>query len=162
MINLFNKWYRKNKDKLPGIFFIILFTYISTKLLDYLTTWAGNNGSRSFVKLINYKVNIPVLLLVIGIVMVYLISRFRFNAILKRRSLKILSAKYGANDSYVDITEELNKAVVDNKLAILISNEIAGDPIPGIRKVATVHYEYNGKKENINKNEMEVLVLPVD
>jgi hypothetical protein len=160
MIKFINKWYGKNKNKLPGIAFIIIFTYIATKLLDAATTWAGHNGSQSLIKVLNTKIDIPITPLVIGAAILYSILSYRLKNSIKSRKLKIIKARYGVNDSYVDITEELNKAVIDNKLAILISNEIAGDPFPGTRKVATVHYEYDNKKRNINKNESEVLVLP--
>jgi hypothetical protein len=59
--------------------------------------------------------------------------------------LKIISAYYGKNDKYYDITETLNKQLIDNKLVIIATNKIAGDPIPGVPKELNVVYSFNNE-----------------
>ena len=50
--------------------------------------------------------------------------------------MRIIKATYGG----ADCTKELSKRVVDNKLALMVSNSIIGDPLIGIRKELVVEW----------------------
>ena len=56
------------------------------------------------------------------------------------KELSIISAKYGALDRWIDVTEKVREQIDDNTLEITVSNAIAGDPIYGVAK--TLHLEY--------------------
>lgn len=157
-----NKWYIKHKDHLLWVFIFFLIFYFIGKILDYITPRLAESGLHIFTRINNLHIAIPADSLVIGAAVIYVILKYRLETSINKNRLKILSAKYGANNSFIGITDELNKAVRDNKLVMLVSNDIGGDPIPGVRKVATIHYEYNGKKHNININESEPLILPTN
>ena len=70
--------------------------------------------------------------------------------------LEIVDAKYGIEGHFVDVTEILNKMIVNNKLAIIASNELAGDPIEGTVKELKIKYKINNyetKELSIVENE---------
>jgi hypothetical protein len=60
-------------------------------------------------------------------------------------NLKIIKATYGSGETFLDITDQLNKLVNKGKLKIVLNNDIAGDPTPGSVKVGKIKYELNGK-----------------
>jgi hypothetical protein len=57
--------------------------------------------------------------------------------------LTIISAKYGANESFVDITDKIKKMIQGNILIISATNEIVGDPIVGVVKKMILTYHYD-------------------
>lgn len=77
-----------------------------------------------------------------------------------RTSLRILTAEYGAEGKFIDITNYLNKKIENNHLKIKITNEIAGDPIPGKFKKAKIRYSFGNEIQDIIINENEDLELP--
>jgi hypothetical protein len=60
------------------------------------------------------------------------------------KALSILSAKYGAEESYYDVTDKLKRMIEGNILVITASNDIAGDPIKDVRKKLILSYKYDG------------------
>ena len=73
-----------------------------------------------------------------------------------KNKLVIIDAKYGFNDKYFDVTDKLNQMIIDNKLAILSSNELAGDPIFGVPKELRIKYRFNvyeQREEIVKENE---------
>ncbi len=58
------------------------------------------------------------------------------------KPLEIISAKYGTpqTDKLTDVTELLVTKIVNNRLTITASNDLAGDPDPGIVKSLTILY----------------------
>ena len=55
---------------------------------------------------------------------------------------------------------KLNDAVENNKLKIILSNNIAGDPTPGVVKDGTVKFKFNNKEETRNFKEADTVELP--
>lgn len=53
----------------------------------------------------------------------------------RKHSLTIIKATYGRDNKFVDITTQLNSQIDKNKLDIILSNDIAGDPIERISKI---------------------------
>jgi len=91
--------------------------------------------------------------------------RINFDSLKEAKSatgLKIISAFYGKNDTYIDVTNNLNEAIKDNKLSIIASNDIAGDPIHGTPKELKVVYSLGYGIETIVLKEGELLTLPTD
>jgi hypothetical protein len=58
--------------------------------------------------------------------------------------LEITKAEYGTNKIRLDVTKELRKKIVDNKLETTASNAIKGDPDYGVVKTLTIEYKFNG------------------
>ncbi|MBS1917529.1 MAG: DUF4935 domain-containing protein [Bacteroidetes bacterium] len=56
--------------------------------------------------------------------------------------LEILSAIYGSHqpEKQIDVTSILKERIANNKLTITASNDIVGDPDPGVVKSLTIHY----------------------
>lgn len=58
--------------------------------------------------------------------------------------LEILNAEYLTPKARLNVTEELKKMIVDNKLHTIASNEIKGDPDVGVVKKLSIEYKFNG------------------
>ncbi len=80
------------------------------------------------------------------------------------QKLEIIEALYGVvscdGPDMVDVTEQLAKHVKENRLEIVASNSLAGDPSPNNVKTLYVDYEYDGKAARIEIGENQNLVLP--
>lgn len=75
--------------------------------------------------------------------------------------LIILSAKYGADKSWIDVTPLLRAKITDNKLRVTASNdELGTDPIKGVVKNLEVTYSYNGQTRSTKVGETATLFLP--
>lgn len=77
-----------------------------------------------------------------------------------KHRLTIVKATYGKNNKFVDITTQLNSQIDKNKLDIILSNEIAGDPIERVPKIGKIKYKYDGKIYTKEYVEMERIRLP--
>jgi len=61
------------------------------------------------------------------------------------KELSIISAKYGALDRWIDVTEKVREQIDNNTLEITASNAIAGDPIYGVAKTLNLEYTLGGE-----------------
>jgi hypothetical protein len=77
-------------------------------------------------------------------------------------NLKIISALYGKNDKYFDITDQLNKLISNNKLSINVTNNIAGDPNYGVGKELILVYSFGTEIFRIKRLENELLEIPAE
>ena len=77
----------------------------------------------------------------------------------QKAGFKIIKAIYFTIEKSVDVTKELAKQIKDNRLEIVASNDIAGDPHPGMVKVLEVNYELNGVIKTSNVKEGETLII---
>ena len=78
----------------------------------------------------------------------------------KPEELKIISAKYGAKDQWLNVTKKLRNKVNENQLSLYSSNNIAGDPLFGYPKQLEVEYTLNGIKKNARVREGMKLEIP--
>ena len=60
--------------------------------------------------------------------------------------LEVLEARYGSSQKSIDIAQNLNDNIKNNKLSMIVSNEIAGDPDVGIVKSLKIRYRYQGRE----------------
>lgn len=74
--------------------------------------------------------------------------------------LRILSAIYGKDGGDVDVADALRAAVAGGRLRVLASNELAGDPIVGVRKILRVEYVHAGRRLVREVWEGAELILP--
>ncbi len=84
------------------------------------------------------------------------VSRLRSN----RGYLVIIAANYGCDDHRLDVTKQLNDAIIDDKLHVFAGNQLAGDPCPNVPKNLLVSYQYKDQKFNRTVGEGETLNLP--
>ncbi len=155
------KLYLKIKDH--WIFWVatILFTWFLGKKLDYLyDNKLFGEIPDLVVKIISFRIAVPV----VPLILTTLLSSFLYKIFRKfknrKNELKIISAIYGAKNKYINVTNELDNLIFENKLKIIIGNNIAGDPIYGVPKKAKISYSFRGKKFEITCDENELLELP--
>lgn len=73
----------------------------------------------------------------------------------------ISKAKYGANDKFWDVKNELNNLIKDNKLEYSDNyNKLRGDPIVGTPKLLILEYFHSGSFKNKTFKEDEFIKLP--
>jgi hypothetical protein len=78
------------------------------------------------------------------------------------KGLHIISAKYGARNTWRDISKQLTEKIRDNSLSIGASNDIAGDPLCGVVKSLRVDYVLDGERRTAQAQEGEWLHIPSD
>lgn len=77
-----------------------------------------------------------------------------------QNNFEILEATYGDSDKIIDVTNKIRAKISENALNITVSNDIFGDPAPGIRKIAKVRYKHDNEIKEISVNEGDQLILP--
>ena len=75
-------------------------------------------------------------------------------------TLEILEATYSTPRVSLDVTQELKDSIQRNKINILASNEIKGDPEPGIVKKLKVKYNYGDEPFEKEVGVGQRLILP--
>jgi len=75
--------------------------------------------------------------------------------------LRILSARYGEQDTFADVLKLVVNAVVDDSLSLAVENDtLGGDPLENVVKRLDIEYEYNGLRQTATFAEHETAVLP--
>jgi len=74
--------------------------------------------------------------------------------------LKIIAARYGAGNRFVDVRERLQGLVKNNALSVRADNAAFGDPAPATAKMLEVTYEYRGAQSQVSVKEGATLTLP--
>jgi hypothetical protein len=81
----------------------------------------------------------------------------------EKTGLKIIYALYYTQKANREITDKLNKRIIENSLNITCDNEISGqydDPDPGNAKKLKLKYSYNGLIFDKEYNEGDKIILP--
>lgn len=78
----------------------------------------------------------------------------------KDGKLQIIKANYGTNNKVIDVTEELRKMIVGNKLETIASNNIKGDPDHGTVKKLSIKYKFNGITVTKEFREKDKVIIP--
>ncbi len=73
--------------------------------------------------------------------------------------LTIQKARYGKGDRWVDVTDRLSAAISENTLKITASNELAGDPAPGIVKELQITYHLGDQTHQVVVPEGQTIQL---
>lgn len=84
----------------------------------------------------------------------------RYEASTYGGTLILISALYGANDKFGDVTEILQGQVYNAALVAAVGNHLCGDPIPNTPKKLIVKYSYNGLTQEKTVPEGFILRLP--
>ena len=114
-MNRLDKFFTKNQNKLVGILAVIILSWFMGKLLDWI--WSKPSG---ILKLLEFKVEVPIFAIILSVIVVWLFYRIYIKWAVSKRGLKIIKAEYGANNSFVDITAELNAKVNEAALSFLL------------------------------------------
>lgn len=157
------KWFLKHKDSIingliSATIFYILSTIVSAIMSSLHIKWTA-----IWVSVWHYlSFEIPVysILAFVVILWVVLKSKAYIKYKIGKNNLKIVYADYGSPDRKITITNELNASIIENKLNIVLSNNIAGDPHPGVRKKSKIIYKYNGEEHTTEADEDQIIKLP--
>ncbi|MFH1392759.1 MAG: hypothetical protein ABIG90_03800 [bacterium] len=98
----------------------------------------------NLLNLLDYK--IPIWSLLLSIFLALILYKIYKN-IINKGDLEILKATYGLEQTTIDITANLKRAIIDNKLKIVLSNNIAGDPVPHKIKRGKIEYKIGYRKK---------------
>jgi len=80
---------------------------------------------------------------------------------LPQQRLEIVSALWGTDNTWVDVTERLRERARGDALDITVDIPTLGrDPIPGIGKTLRVRYRYNGRELEASAADFESMRLP--
>lgn len=172
--NKIQKIYLKVKDQWWFLILAFFITYITTAILDKIKISDINvvylfgvrivsdplhRAGSLFLELL--KIQVSVFSVFIGLLLALLLIRvYKKHFVFKRRELRIIDAWYGKGDQKINITRELNNAISENKLKLVLSNNIAGDPAFGVEKEGCINYIYNKKELRREYKENEVIDLP--
>jgi hypothetical protein len=171
------KIFIKIKDKWWFFLVFLIVSPLVSRLIDKIKISHFSNISISSVKIINnglfliyqiyilllnlLKIKVSLFGLLIGLITSVLLLRvYKKYFVLRKRNLRVLDAWYGTNEKNINIARELNDSIVDNKLMIVLSNNISGDPISGVEKAGYVKYNFNGKEFDKRYKENEVIEIP--
>ena len=140
------------------------------KLLQYLFLASIIWVLASILSYVSVPVMIPCALLSIFFFYLGLGWIYRFQDILRgcivpskqigQTGLVIHSALYGIKGEGNNITDLLRSQISNGKIKILVSNDLSGNPFPGIKKELTVNYSFDGETHSRTIREGEVLTLP--
>ncbi|MFN7924484.1 MAG: DUF3395 domain-containing protein [Bryobacteraceae bacterium] len=75
--------------------------------------------------------------------------------------LRIVSARYGAQNKFNDVRSRLESLIRDGRLQTAVNNQtMGGDPIMGKKKTLELQYEYQGQAFSISLEEDRTLDIP--
>ena len=77
------------------------------------------------------------------------LAKYQSAAPQPKRLLTILKARYGKGDQWVDVTDKVSAAISNNMLKITASNELAGDPAPGVVKQLEITYQLGDQTRTV-------------
>jgi hypothetical protein len=79
-----------------------------------------------------------------------------------RSGLTLVSAHYGANDTWVDVSAQVRAHLHDNRIDMQATNEaLGGDPLLNVAKVLKVTYFVgSGARRSVTVEENERLTIP--
>jgi len=76
--------------------------------------------------------------------------------------LYIISAQYGTDDRWRDVSRQIREKIRDNAISIKVSNDIAGDPVFGKVKTLRIEYAIDGERNTAQVREGQWLHIPPD
>ena len=141
--------------------------------LIYFIPLSNNQGSNQYIvlKVLNIVFIIAAVIFICFAAFYYIKNFKTIKKIVKTNEvniipdndneLKIVKASYGANDKFVDLKNELNNLIIDNKLEYTGDyNVLKKDPIFGTPKTLTLEYVYQGRIYDKIYNENDDIKIP--
>lgn len=74
-------------------------------------------------------------------------------------SIELIKAEYGAQDTWVDVTEKVRPALRNGRLEVAATNAAFGDPIYNVVKRLRVFYKMNGEDGRAEVTENQTLTI---
>lgn len=75
------------------------------------------------------------------------ILTFIISIFSSKKKIIIHSARYGANETFLEVTSLLNSSIENGKLNFVVNKtNIGSDPVPNVAKQLIVDFSYNGEK----------------
>jgi hypothetical protein len=80
----------------------------------------------------------------------------------KAGTLEIIRAIYGSKDKNVNVTEKIRSMVLNNRLLLVVNNELVDhdDPCPNIVKSLRLKYRFKNRVLEIEVRERDILAIP--
>lgn len=157
------KWLIKHKDDIIKNSISGAIVLVFGMFLNFLLGLVSQNQNiaLNFIKeLLQFSIKIPAYILILFFVVTIIISKVSNLIRDRNRKLKIIKAIYYTDMHSIDITSELNNAIEENKLKIVLSNNIAGDPHKGTLKGGRIKYKFNGQENTKEYQEGSLIQLP--
>lgn len=166
--NDLKKWFVKNKDKIRvGIVVYLggnIIINIIYELIKIIPKSFADHKSviiNYLINVLDYSVAIKIYQIILYIILWIMLSRIRKKNTDRNKKLKIIEAKYYTDDLHsLDITGELDDAIENDKLKIVLSNNIAGDPEKGKRKRGMIKYSFDGQGSKVEIEENDLIDIP--
>lgn len=162
------KWFTKYKDQifvntLAGIN-VVLITTIFTALIAIIpwSIFDYKNVVFDYLKSgLGFSVTIKIYQIILYIIFWIMLSRILQKNKNKDKRLKIIEASYYTDNLHsLDMTRELNNAIENDKLKIVLSNNIVGDPEKTKKKSGKIRYTINGKESLREFQEKDLIEIP--
>ena len=157
------KWFLKYKDDILKAIITSVVFFCFQKITEAVFNYFLNHKEPIFYYLnvvLSFSFVIRIYQILLFIFIWFFISGVYREIKNRNLKLKIIEAKYFTEIHSVDITNELNDAIENNKLKIVLSNNIAGDPHKGVVKKATIKYRFNGQENQKEFQEESLIQLP--
>jgi hypothetical protein len=168
------KWYLKNKDAIwitaiGGILGLALYNMLYGVILQsagIILKLPFGKLLTNILEIFKYRITLSFSVfslstsIIISFISIFYLKKIYGNYLRRNNKLKILEATYYTDKKSLNITQELNESIYDNKLKIILSNDIAGDPDVGTRKKSKIIYKINGEKREIELLERDLIDLP--
>lgn len=61
------------------------------------------------------------------------------------KKIVIVKAEYGANDTWIDVTDKVQEQVMNGYAIIPVGNQLFGNPVSNTKKYMKIQYKYDGK-----------------
>jgi hypothetical protein len=88
-------------------------------------------------------------------------QRIQGEQAVNERGLVVLSARYGANQRWLDVTPVLSAKIRDGKLRVPVTNnEFGNDPVPNVSKALELEYSHRGRAHRKVVPEGQELQIP--
>ncbi len=87
------------------------------------------------------------------------LAKYQSAAPPPKRILTIQKARYGKGDQWVDVTEKVAAAISNNTLTLTASNDLAGDPAPGVVKQLEITYQLGDQSRTVVVPENESIQI---
>ena len=83
------------------------------------------------------------------------------DTVLKEPKISIISAQYGANEKFVDVTPKITDLINSQNFVIKSSNDLVDgkDPVVGTKKILKIKYKSNKKSKDISIDEGKTIKI---
>jgi len=157
------KWFLKNKNEILKAVIVAIIAGIIFKLVEIIPNSIISHKNiviNYLSKILEFSITIRIYH-VVSFIILWIIVSWLYRKIKNRnKKLKIIEAKYFTDSHSLNITNNLNDAIENNELKIVLSNNIAGDPHKGIIKKGKIKYKFNGQKAEKEYKEGDLIELP--